>query len=119
MMPESARKIFQKNLKRIAKERGFSQADIASALRLTPSTVSGWFLGNRYPRIDAMQRLADLLEVPIRYLTIENDEDPALTADEIRLLTIYRDLTKEGRAKVQDFILMAAALYSIEKNEEE
>jgi transcriptional regulator with XRE-family HTH domain len=59
--------------------RGISQADICRELGMSSTTVSDWCTGKKYPRVDAMQRLADLLGVMFSTLTteggIQNFED--------------------------------------------
>ena len=65
----NARRVFRENLNRIIKERQLEQQDIASAVQKSPSTVSDWVTGKKYPRIDAMQKLAKALSVPIEELT--------------------------------------------------
>lgn len=107
MISENARLIFKRNLHNISKERGMNQAEIAAALGLTPSTVSGWFLGNRYPRIDVMQRLADLLEVPMRELITENSRGDRLLIDERRVIDLYRKLNQDGKEYIFKTLLMA------------
>ena len=65
----NAREIFKDNLTRYMRARGVDQSYIVSQLGLTASTVSDWVHGKKYPRVDAMQRLADLLGVSMAELT--------------------------------------------------
>jgi transcriptional regulator with XRE-family HTH domain len=53
-------------------EKGITQADICRELNVSSATVSDWCTGKKYPRVDAMQRLADLLGVRFSTLTTEN-----------------------------------------------
>ena len=50
-------KIFSKNLKRIAYDRGKTQADIARDLKFKQATVSSWMVGTRVPRMDKVDAL--------------------------------------------------------------
>ena len=68
---ENARRVFSENLLRRLEERGMTQADLAHALRLTPSTVSDWCTGKKYPRVGSLQLLADLFGIPRGALTEE------------------------------------------------
>ena len=70
------REVFARNLNRYMEIRGVEQADIVTALDITASTVSDWVRGKKYPRVDAMQRLADLLGVLLSDLTKEDTEEP-------------------------------------------
>ena len=71
-MPDNAREIFVRNLKYFMEEKGISQADICRELDVSSATVSDWCTGKKYPRIDSMQRLADLLGVLYSSLISEN-----------------------------------------------
>lgn len=70
-MPDNAREIFVRNLRYLMNARGISQADICRELGTSSTTVSDWCTGKKYPRVDAMQRLADLLGVLFSTLTTE------------------------------------------------
>ena len=71
-MPDNAREIFVKNLRFLMDARGITQADICRELNVSSATASDWCTGKKYPRVDAMQRLADLLGVMFSTLTTEN-----------------------------------------------
>ena len=71
-MSDTAREIFVKNLRYFMEARGITQADICRELNVSSATVSDWYSGKKYPRVDAMQRLADLLGVRFSTLTTEN-----------------------------------------------
>jgi transcriptional regulator with XRE-family HTH domain len=71
-MPDKAREIFVKNLRFLMDARGITQADICRELNVSSATASDWCTGKKYPRVDAMQRLADLLGVMFSTLTTEH-----------------------------------------------
>lgn len=71
-MPDNAREIFVKNLRYLMDARGITQADICRELNVSSATASDWCTGKKYPRVDAMQHLADLLGVMFSTLTTEN-----------------------------------------------
>ena len=71
-MSDNAREIFVKNLRYLMDARGITQADICRELDVSSATVSNWFTGQKYPRIDRMQRIAELLGVTYSTLTTEN-----------------------------------------------
>jgi len=88
-MPDEAREIFVRNLRYFMEARGISQADICRELDKSSATVSDWCSGKKYPRIDAMQQLADLLGVRLSSLTGENG--PRDFADEQRLEALHQN----------------------------
>ena len=70
-MSDNAREIFIKNLRYIMDKKGITQADICRELKVPSATISNWCTGQRYPRIDKMQQLADMLGVRFSTLTTE------------------------------------------------
>ena len=71
-MSDTAREIFVKNLRYFMEAKEITQADICRELDVSSATVSDWCTGKKYPRVDAMQRLADLLGVRFSTLTTES-----------------------------------------------
>lgn len=72
MRDTKQREVFARNLNQYMKSRGVEQADIVMALGITASTVSDWVRGKKYPRVDAMQRLADFFGILLSDLTKED-----------------------------------------------
>ena len=98
-MGENQRIIFVKNLVHYMKLRGVEQSDIVANLGYSASTVSDWVKGKKYPRVDAMQRLANYLGVVRSDLTSEKDtDDTPSDPTEAELLSIYRSLNTIGQA---------------------
>lgn len=71
-MSDIVKEIFAKNLNYFMEKTGITQADICRALNVSSATVSDWCSGKKYPRVDAMQRLADMLGVRFSTLTTES-----------------------------------------------
>lgn len=88
-MSDNAREIFVRNLRYLMDAKGITQADICRELEVSSATVSDWCNGKKYPRVDAMQRLADLLGVLYSTLTTENGLSDY--ADQERLEALHRD----------------------------
>ncbi len=107
MPTETAREIFVSNLHRLMDERRINQMDIANALRITPSTVSDWYLGKKYPRVDTMQRLADLLDVPMSRLTtaVSTASIDEISEAERRLIQAYRAADETAQKYALEMLL--------------
>ena len=88
-MPDNAREIFVKNLRFLMDARGITQADICRELNVSSATASDWCTGKKYPRVDAMQRLADLLGVMFSTLTTEGGLQDY--EDQKRLEALHQD----------------------------
>lgn len=71
-MSDTAREIFVKNLRYFMEAKGITQADICREMDIPSATVSNWCTGQKYPRIDAMQKLAEVLGVSYSILTTEH-----------------------------------------------
>lgn len=67
-----ARKLFMKNLNRLMEQNGITQSDLVERLGVSSATASDWVNGVKYPRVDAMQALAELLDISMSDLMIEH-----------------------------------------------
>lgn len=74
-MKTNAREIFIENLKHYMNIKQKSQSDISKALDIPLSTVSSWYNGASYPRVDKMQALADYFNISMRNLTDKQNSD--------------------------------------------
>ena len=88
-MSDTAREIFVKNLRFFMETKGITQADICRELKVSSATASDWCAGKKYPRVDAMQRLADLLG--IRFSTLTTEGGIESYEDEARLEALHQD----------------------------
>lgn len=69
------RNILASNLKDLADKKRVTQADIIRDLELSESTVRSWFNGEKYPRIQKLQLLAEYFNVPRSRLTEKRAEN--------------------------------------------
>ena len=113
-MSDNAREIFIKNLRYIMEKKGIIQADICRELKIPSATISNWCTGQRYPRIDKMQRLADLLGVTYSTLTTESglqDYDDQLRLEALHQnprLGLLFDRSRKMSSEDVDFMLQMA-----------
>ena len=70
-MPDTIKEIFVQNLRYLMEHSGITQTDISRQLNVSSSTVSDWCSGKKFPRVDKLQRIADLLGVRSSTLTTE------------------------------------------------
>jgi len=83
-------------LRLLAKARGLSATDIATAIpRAGVATVSAWLRGDKLPGQQQLDALAKAFGVPAGALLSElaSTLDPARTKGEHALLAAYRELT--------------------------
>jgi transcriptional regulator with XRE-family HTH domain len=116
-MPDNAREIFVKNLKYLMETKGITQADICRELEVSSATASDWCNGKKYPRVDAMQRLADLLGV--LYSTLTTEHGLKDYADQERLEALHQNprlgllfdrTRKMSSADVETMLAVAASI---------
>ena len=72
---QAQRNILASNLKELADKKRVTQADIVRDLELSESTVRSWFNGEKYPRIQKLQLLAEYFNVPRSRLTEKRAEN--------------------------------------------
>ena len=116
-MPDNAREIFVKNLHYLMEAKGITQADICRELDVSSATVSDWCSGKKYPRVDKMQRLADLFGVLFSTLTTENgirnyEDQQRLEAlhQDPRLGLLFDRTRKMSHADVETMLAVAASI---------
>lgn len=66
---KSVREIFAENLLELIESKKIDQRDLAIYLGVSDSAISHWIKGNKYPRIDKIQKMADFFNVPKSRLT--------------------------------------------------
>jgi transcriptional regulator with XRE-family HTH domain len=120
-MTGNAKKVFAYNFNRWLEIKGKTQADLARDLQLTASTVSDWATGKKYPRIDALQKLADYLGILKSALTEEsNSEEQELweirqqMADRPEMKVLF-SLSKKARK--EDVLIVNSLLEQLRKKE--
>ena len=88
-MSDNIREIFVRNLRFLMDAKGVTQADICRVLDVSSATASDWCNGKKFPRADAIEKLADLLGVRISNLVTENGLKDY--EDEQRLEALHQD----------------------------
>lgn len=68
------KKLFLK-IKNLMIEKKINQSDLAKELGITRSVVSGWFRGVRNPKKETIERIANVLKVPLSQLLIDEEID--------------------------------------------
>lgn len=92
-------------IRKLRKEKGITQAELASQLGLTPKMISFYELNQRVPPMDIVKKLCDILGVDANYLLDVSSkpmEQASVSLDgrELALLAAYRKLSAENK----DFI---------------
>lgn len=60
---KSQREIFGENLEKYLNKSGLDQRDLALKMDVSDATISNWINGKKFPRLDKIQKLADLFSI--------------------------------------------------------
>lgn len=55
--------VFRRNIQRLLEEKEKKQRELADSLELSEASVSNWLKGNRTPRLDRVEAIADFFHV--------------------------------------------------------
>lgn len=82
-------------VRRARREIGFSQKQLANALRLSDKTISSYEVGRALPSFDTLCKISKIVHKPITYFDEDsNSEDLDL---QIKIKTIERELLEIKR----------------------
>ena len=62
-------------IKNLMAEKGINQSDLAKELGITRGVVSGWFRGVRNPKRETIEKIANVLKVPLAQLLLDEEID--------------------------------------------
>ena len=93
------RAIFSANLKRYMEQTGKTRADICNALGFKYSTFTDWVNGNKYPRIDKIEMLANYFGIEKSDL-IERKVPPSEKTEDDDLAEYLEELRRRPEAKI-------------------
>ena len=100
MAEDDYRKIFSTNLKYYMEQNGKTQMDLMKDLGLSSSTLSNWCTGQKLPRMDKVQMLADYFNISKSDLIEENGPAKAQQRQfEKAVLLHFNKLTDEGKTE--------------------
>ncbi len=85
-MDENLRRIFSTNLRKYLELSHRTQADMARYMKISSATASDWVNGNKMPRSDKLQSLANWFHIELSALLTENNEEkqPYYSDPEVR-----------------------------------
>lgn len=116
------RRIFASNLRMLMILHDKTRTQICNDLSIKYTTFANWYNGEKYPRIDKIELLAEYFGVSKSELIEEQDTVSALgalmdgadaPADVDELLALYRHLNEEGQERLLEYArdLVASGRY--------
>lgn len=97
MTVQNKRNIFATNLQYYMDMSGLSRFDVCKALDINYSTLSKWLSAEKYPRIGALEKLADYFCITLADLVEPKDEKSIKL---LRLAEIFNDMTESGQREL-------------------
>jgi len=95
---------FKDMLKRLREERGLSQDELARLTQLSKSTISMYENGNREPKFETLEVIADFFNVDMNTLLDKKQPIMVLTQQEETHIKKYRQLDADGKEEIDDLI---------------
>jgi transcriptional regulator with XRE-family HTH domain len=94
-------KAFGTRLRRLAKARGLTQAQIAEQLGVDPGRVAHWWRGENGPKIHHLGALADVLDVSVDVLLGRGFNATRLVEQEENLAELVRLLREDPESRLE------------------
>lgn len=91
---------FKDMLKYLREQRGLSQDELARLTQLSKSTISMYENGNREPKFETLEAIADFFNVDMNTLLDKPSPSLALTAREEKHIKKYRQLDADGQERI-------------------
>mgnify|MGYP004662019449 CR=1 FL=1 len=93
---------FKDMLKFLREERGLSQDEFARLTQLSKSTISMYENGNREPKFETLEAIADFFNVDMNTLLDKQISDVVLTQQEENHIKKYRQLDADGKRIIDE-----------------
>ncbi len=93
---------FKDRLKKLRKEKGFSQKELASLLHYSYTAIANYESGRNQPKINDLIRLANILDVSVDYLLGISDVNHYMMQNSI----LQQNVAKKAHEKNIKFTLM-------------
>jgi transcriptional regulator with XRE-family HTH domain len=107
-------KTFSEKLKQLRKERGLKQTEFGELIGVTNRMIVEYEKGTRKPHRKKMQEFADVLEVPIEYLTDDSVEDIVSVFNENNSNTVVSDTETSVKSEISQSEIEAQAMREVE-----
>lgn len=98
---------FGEKIRELRRILGYTQQDLGEALGVSTRTIVSYENGKSYPKQRKVyNKMAELFEVPVNYLLVENDEEVAVDKE------VPSTETRSIQAQAQQLIDQASAMFA-------
>ena len=105
------KKIFSKNLKKYMQLNNKTQSDLINDLDLSSSTISNWCTGQKLPRMNKIEMLANYFGINKSDLLEEKDTDKTVDNDIIRIERAREKMDDEDKEAMMKVLEAAFGKY--------
>lgn len=82
------------NIRKYRKEKNMSMKDLSSALNVSVQAIGNYERGDREPNFEMLEKISEILDVPLYVLLTFNDEELAAIKSEFKNKTISPEIVK-------------------------
>ena len=93
--------MYGKIIRYYRKLRGLTQAELAARISVSEKTISSWEVDRTEPNMEAVENLSAVLGVSKSELVGEKMKEDQLSANEMAVLTAYRNASADTRRAVE------------------
>lgn len=90
--------VVSENLKRIRKEKGLTQKQLGNLCGMSEAMIRQYELGYRNPKFETLQKIANILDVPVEYL-IESISGDFMTEDDVAAIEYFQHQPQDTPSK--------------------
>ena len=101
------KEVMARNIKHYMDKNNVTATDICKALNIKQNTFSDWVNAKTYPRIDAIQRMADYFHISKAFLVEDIQEIEHFTPDERNLIMEFRSADTVTQESIRRLLLIA------------
>lgn len=105
--------MFAENLKKIRKDKGYTQEELAKELNVVRQTVSKWEKGLSLPDVDILSKIADILETDVNVLLGGQMTTTSQSEVAKQLAKINEQLIIKNRRHKKIMMIIVVALLTI------
>ena len=105
--------MFAENLKKIRKDKGYTQEELAKELNVVRQTVSKWEKGLSLPDVDILSKIADILETDVNILLGGQMTTTSQSEVAKQLAKINEQLIIKNRRHKKIMMIIVVALLTI------
>lgn len=95
---------FAEKLRQIRTSKDMSLAEFADLLGTSKQVLSRYERGDNTPKITTVQKYADILGIPLSYLTDDDNKEPAISPLVKEITGFIADMSEEDLARVSSYI---------------